>query len=47
MDPAADWYSAAVPVIIYIIFSNIGPDYNGTLLYMDSHFKGETFVAPD
>ena len=46
MDPASDWYSAAPPVIIYVISSNIGPGYNDTLLYMDSHFKDETFVAP-
>ena len=33
VDPAYDWYSASVPVIIYVISYNIGP-HNGTQLYM-------------
>ena len=32
-DPASDWYSASVPVIIYVICYNIGLCYNGTRLY--------------
>ena len=38
VDPASDWYSASVPVIIHVISYNIGPRYNGTWLYMS--FKG-------
>ena len=30
VDPASDWYSASVPVIIYAISYNTGPCYNGT-----------------
>ena len=30
---ACDWYSASVPVIIYVISYNIAPHYNGTRLY--------------
>ena len=33
VDPASDWYSVTVPVIIYEISYNIGPRYNGTWLY--------------
>ena len=33
VDPASDWYSASVPVIIYVISYNNGPRYNGTRLY--------------
>ena len=33
VDPASDWYSASVPVIIYVIHYNIGPRYNGTRLW--------------
>ena len=32
VDPASDWYSASVPVIIYEISYNIEPRYNGTHL---------------
>ena len=32
-NPASDWYSALVPVIIYIISYDFGPLYNGTRLY--------------
>ena len=32
VEPASDWYSAPVPVIMYAIFYNIGPRYNGTRL---------------
>ena len=31
----SDWYSASVPVIIYVKSYNIGPRYNGTPLYYD------------
>ena len=34
VDPGSDWYSASVPVIIYVISYNIGPRYNGTRLYL-------------
>ena len=34
MDPAPLWYSASVPVIIYVISYNIGPCYNSTRLYI-------------
>ena len=34
VDPASDWYSASVPVIIYEITYNIEPRYNNTQLYM-------------
>ena len=33
VDPSFDWYSASVPVNIYVISYNIGPCYNGTRLY--------------
>ena len=33
VDPASDWYSVSVPVIIDVISYNIGPSYNGTWLY--------------
>ena len=29
VDPASDWYSATVPVIVYVITCNIGSRYNG------------------
>ena len=32
-DPASDWYSASVPLVIYVISYNIGPPYNDTRLY--------------
>ena len=34
VDPASDWYSASVPVIIYVLSYNIGPRYNGIHLYL-------------
>ena len=34
VDPASDWYSATVAVIILVISYNNGPRYNGTRLYM-------------
>ena len=34
VDPAADWYSARVPVIIHTISYYIGPRYNSTQLYL-------------
>ena len=34
VDPASDWYSASVPVIIYVIFYNIGAHYKGTRMYL-------------
>ena len=34
MDPASDWYSALVPVIIYAVSYNIGPCHNDTELYL-------------
>ena len=34
VDPASDWHSASVPVIIYVISYNIGPHYNNTRLYV-------------
>ena len=37
VDPASDWYSASVPVIIYVISYNIGLHYNGTRLYCVYH----------
>ena len=37
--PASEWYSASVPVIVYIISYNIGPRYNGTQLCIGI-FKG-------
>ena len=36
VDPVSDWYSASVPVFIYVISYNIGPRYNGTQLYKDN-----------
>ena len=33
MDPASGWYSASVPVIIYVISYNIEPRYIGTRMY--------------
>ena len=33
VNPASDWYSASVPVIIYVIFYNIRQHYNITRLY--------------
>ena len=33
VDPASDWYFASVPVIVYVISYNIGPLYNGILLW--------------
>ena len=33
VDPASDWYSASIPVIINVMSYNIGPCYNGTQLY--------------
>ena len=33
--PASDWYSASVPVIIYVIAYNIWPCYNGTWPYIE------------
>ena len=38
-DPASDWYSAAVPVITYVISYNTGPRYNSTRLYYLAHIK--------
>ena len=35
VDPASDWYSVSVPVIIYVVFYNIGPNYNDTWLYFE------------
>ena len=34
VDQVSDWYSASVPVIIYVISHNIGQRYNGTRLYV-------------
>ena len=34
VNPAPDWYSASVLVIIYVISYNIGPRYNSTRLYL-------------
>ena len=34
VDPASDWYSASVHVIIYVTSYNIGPRYGGTRLYI-------------
>ena len=31
--PPSGWYSASVPVILYVISYNIGPHYNGARLY--------------
>ena len=33
VDPASDWYPASFPVIIYILYYNIGPRYKATRLY--------------
>ena len=33
VDPASDWYSVSIPIIINVIPNNIGPHYNGTQLY--------------
>ena len=33
VDLASDWYSASVPVVIYVISYNIGLRYNSTWLY--------------
>ena len=38
MDPATDWYSVSVPLIIHIISYNIGPRYNGTRLYVEEFY---------
>ena len=36
VNPASDWYSALVPVIIYVISYNIGQRYNDTRLFKHS-----------
>ena len=35
VDPAPDWYSASVPVIIYVISYNIGLRYNDNRLFTE------------
>ena len=35
VDPASDWYSALVPVIIYVISYNLAPRYNGISIPQD------------
>ena len=37
VDPASDWYSTSIPLIIYVMSYNIGPRYNGTRLYKIIH----------
>ena len=39
VDPASDWHSASVPVIIYVISYNIGQRYYGTPLYIQYLFS--------
>ena len=36
VNPASDWYSVPVPVIIYVISYNFGPHYNSTRLYIET-----------
>ena len=36
VDPASDWYSVSVPIVIYVISYDIGPRYYGTWLYQVS-----------
>ena len=43
-NPASDWYSATVPVIIYAISCYIRPRYNGTRLYYLIFKLSSTFV---
>ena len=35
VDPAFHWYSASVPVIVYVISHNVGVCYNSTWLYIE------------
>ena len=39
VDLASDWYSASVPVIIYVIPCNIRLCYNGSWLYLVHHYR--------
>ena len=39
VDPASDWYSAIVTLVIHVISYTIGPRYNGTQLYVVSAEK--------
>ena len=43
VDPAFDWYSASVPVIIYVISYHIGLRYDGTRLYK---YGASTILQP-
>ena len=37
VDPVSDRFSASVPLSIYVISYNIGPQYSGTRLYMEKY----------
>ena len=39
VDPASDWYFASTSIIINVISYNIGPCYNGTILYLVHFWK--------
>ena len=41
VDPASGRYFAWVPVIIYVLFYNIEPRYNGTRLYLETKISKE------
>ena len=41
VNPASDWYSASVLVIIYVISYNIGSRYNGTRLNLVYGYDGK------
>ena len=45
VDPASDWYSASVPVIIYVISYNFGPHDNDTRLYHTHHIRASYGVS--
>ena len=45
MDPASDWYSVLVPVIMYVISYNIGPRYNGTRMYISRDQQCERTIS--
>ena len=44
VDSASDLYSASVTLIVYVISYNIGPRYNGTWLYMPSHYLHQCWI---
>ena len=46
VDPASDWYSASVSVIIYVISYNTGPCYNGNQLHLNRIFAYTWSTVP-